>query len=441
MNNEFKQKYLKYKLKYNKLKQMGGNLFNWPNDLHNIVGKYHSGKKYILIKSISGDMQTHNKLGISNNINIPGLTGFIKEVDNNNLIVANLTDNNGNILIMDDISFNKDNVKEVKFEFVDKMPIRVGSRPTRLPSSVLSKQVSSDGNHILTWPFEWNDIAGPVANGKKIVEIKSMTTNGHTSEKLGIDETIPGLTGIIEKVDENNLIIVNLKNLKNKDGNVILDIVPFDLENVGEVHLEFVNKIQAKLYNHHREIPILKKPTNSQDQHFDQSFDQIQRPSVINPAAPNATNIIYSDTDDTIQPSPTDLLDKATIDAKSTSKLMHMGRPIPMYYGMPMTCCIPMICGMGVYGMGSYSMGSYGMGSHNMGLDPLKLSKVPDIKDIDDKEILIKFLMDEKDNKKILELSEKIKKLESEFKNHHHDIPTSGVRKFDNEEHPYFKNP
>jgi hypothetical protein len=436
MNNTFEKKYLKYKLKYNNLKQIGGFVFNWPNDWHDIVGSYSSGKKFILIKSITGDIQTHNKLGISDNITIPGLTGFIEKVDRDNLIVKNLTDKDGNVKIIGNILFNKENDEEVNIEFVDKIPVRVGTRPGKIPKGVLSEQVSPDGNHIFTWPDNWQGIAGalviPKIIGKNIVEIRSMTVNGYTNKKLNIsdDLRIPGLAGTLESVDENNLIIIDLKD---KNGKKVLDNIHFNRENVGEVRFDFISeyKIQPKLYSHHREIPIIMEPKNSQNQSFDQHFNQFDQPSVINPAAPNTTNIFYSDENDDIlsQTSPMDYNSSSfhedTFDAKSTSKLMHMGKPIPMYYGMPMTCCIPMICGMGIYGMGSYGISGYGMGSHSMGIDSLKLSKVQDIKDID--------------NKPILELSEKIRKLESEFKNHHHDIPTSGVRTFDDNQHPYFK--
>jgi len=35
-------------------------------------------------------------------------------------------------------------------------------------------------------------------------------------------------------------------------------------------------------------------------------------------------------------------------------------------------------------------------------------------------------------------LEGKLKKLESEFDNHYHDIPTTGIRQF-KEQHPYYK--
>lgn len=119
MNNQFK--YLKYKLKYLKLKkdyQIGGNIFFWPNeniDYSNLIGRK--------IKFLEIEFLPYDESFNSNMINLKDAECYIKEITDTKLIIYDVYSyiNNVQKLWLNDydIDLNNFRILRIKIQIVD----------------------------------------------------------------------------------------------------------------------------------------------------------------------------------------------------------------------------------------------------------------------------------------------------------------------------------
>jgi len=115
MDNFYEKKYLKYKIKFLKLKQIGGFIISWPEDTINIKNLIDQGIINYKIISIGRNLSSSSELNKQTSEKLPGLMGKIIHIDENKLIMSELKDNN-DIIKVDRIKYNKQNTFQVKLE-------------------------------------------------------------------------------------------------------------------------------------------------------------------------------------------------------------------------------------------------------------------------------------------------------------------------------------
>ena len=330
MDNFYEKKYLKYKIKFLKLKQTGGFIISWPNDTFYLKKLLDDNIINYKIISENHNMGTSSELLKQTPITLPGLMGKIIHIDEDKLIMSELKDSNG-VIKVERIEYNKKNVLQVKLEPY----IKNGEKLEPYINS--GKDIKSYINSVENYCNNF---------------IKYHTQNGKMTKK-DYDELIASSTDLKMSLQE-------IKDCIHKKNISIISPngTPIPNRELGIGVPKPISPAAAPI--------VIPKPISP-------AAAPIVIPKPISPAAAPVADL----------PKPTSPVAAPVADLpKPTSPVADLPKPT---------------------------------------------SPVPTAPNLD-------YTL------QIKTLEDRLKKLENKFNNHYHDIPTTGVREFD-VQHPFYKNP
>jgi len=367
MDNFYEKKYLKYKIKFLKLKQIGGFTISWPNDISIINNLIDKGIINFKIISENHNSRTSTEFMKQTLETLPGLMGIITSIDENKLIMSDLKDNK-DIIKVKEIEYNKQNVLQVKLEPY----IKNGDK---LEPYISEKEVQKKINNVEDYCNKF---------------IKYHTKDGKEMLKIDYDELIAGAENLRMTIQEIKYCI-------------------------GKKKIKIISPTGTEIP--YKELGIDETNPNVEKN----TIDRGSPVATIDRGSPVATIDRGSPVATIDRGSPVATIDRgspvATIDRGSPVATLTPGE-VKSKTNLPSKTTSDTVVGV----TKPYMV--VGVTKPDMVVGVTK----PDYVSKPDYSIEIKTLED------------RLKKLENKFNNHYHDIPTTGVREFD-VQHPFYKNP